>query len=282
MARGRPGNLSQVPLMMSTLVRTFGLILILVGGVVPWAAHGAGPGGDHQRARYDPIHFKPAIDTARDEQCLQCHGEVLKPSVRSASPSGVRAETASAWYQQTSTYKGAQDTFHRRHRETELARGLMKLSCNTCHQGHDPRDEHPQTSATSQRDGGFDFRKLVSAQTCLKCHGQMNYQVMGLPEPWVKSREMFQNNCMLCHAAIRTQRHQVSYLNAEAIEQAGASNGDSCYGCHGGRSWYRIPYPYARNAWPGMDPAVPDWARHRPTQSEARFRLPAASETKRP
>jgi hypothetical protein len=84
---------------------------------------------------------------------------------------------------------------------------------------------------------------------------------------------MFQNNCLICHAAIRTNRHNVSYLNAERIEELGKVSSDSCYGCHGGRAWYRISYPYARNAWEGMTPEVPDWAKARPTQSEARFRI---------
>jgi hypothetical protein len=66
---------------------------------------------DYQRARLDPIHFKPAIDSATDKQCLACHAEVLKPSVRTESIAGVKASEAKAWYQDTSTYKGAQDTF---------------------------------------------------------------------------------------------------------------------------------------------------------------------------
>ena len=37
-----------------------------------------------------------------------------------------------------------------------------------------------------------------------------------------------------------------------------------------------ISYPYPRHAWPGMPPEVPDWAKDRPTESEARFRLTAA------
>ncbi len=262
------------PLMRALLARLVGVCLLAVALPAP----AADPAPDYQRARYDALHFKPAIDSARDEQCLRCHAEVLRPSVSASSPAGVQAAKSAAWYQQLGTYKGPQDTFHRRHRESDLARSLMRLSCNTCHQGHDPRDENPQSSATSQREGGFTLRKLVSTQdTCLKCHGQMNHTVMGLPEPWPKSRAMFQNNCLLCHAAIRTERHKVSYLDAAAIEKAGAADSDTCYGCHGGRAWYRIPYPYPRNAWPGMDPAVPDWAKNRPTQSEARFRHPPAS-----
>lgn len=245
----------------------------VVGAGSAWSA---GPGGDYQRARFDPIHFKPAIDGATDAQCLACHAEVLKPSVRAASPAGVQAASTKAWYQQTSTYAGEQDTFHRRHLVTPMARQLMKLRCTSCHQGHDSRDETPLSSATAQRSGGFDLRKMVNTgSTCLKCHGTMNHVVMGLPEPWAKSREMFQNNCLLCHATIRTNRHQVSYLDAQAIEEAGAKQGDTCYGCHGGRAWYRIPYPYPRHAWDGMAAEVPDWAKGRPTASEPRFRVDA-------
>lgn len=233
--------------------------------------------GKHFRAEYSPLHFRPAIDTARDEDCLACHREVLEDRVRGASPAGLKASSARAWYQvESATYAGEQETFHRRHLVTEFARQVMNLKCNTCHQGHDPREEAQGSSATSagQGDNGFTLRKQVNTETtCLKCHGQMNWQVMGLPSAWSESKAMFQGNCLLCHAGIRTARHQVSYLNAEKIEELGVKSGDTCYGCHGGRAWYRIGYPYARNAWEGMAPEVPDWAKNRPTQSEARFRL---------
>lgn len=238
-----------------------------------------GPNDDHLRATYDPIHFKPAIDSATDAQCLACHKEVLDDKVREASPAGVKAASSKAWYQQLSTYSGEQDTFHRRHLVTPMARELMNLSCTTCHQGNDPREEAPGSSATGipQSSADVNLRKHVNTETtCLKCHGQMNIQVMGLPSPWHESKEMFGNSCLTCHAAIRTNRHQVTYLKAAAIEEAGAKNADVCYGCHGGRSWYRIGYPYPRNAWEGMPPDVPDWAKDRPKQSEARFQLPTA------
>jgi nitrate/TMAO reductase-like tetraheme cytochrome c subunit len=237
-----------------------------------------GPSTDHLRATYDPIHFKPAIDSATDAQCLACHREVLEDKVRETSPAGVKASTSKAWYQQLSTYQGEQDTFHRRHLATPMAKELMNLSCTTCHQGHDPREEAQGSSATAapQSDKSFTLRKQVNVETtCLKCHGQMNAPVMGLPSAWPESKEMFGNSCLTCHAAIRTHRHQVSYLKAEAIEAAGAKNADTCYGCHGGRSWYRISYPYPRHAWEGMAPEVPDWAKDRPTESETRFQLPA-------
>ena len=230
------------------------------------------------RSTYDPIHFKPAIETAKDEHCLACHREVLDDKVRETSPAGIKASNSKAWYQQLSTYTGEQDTFHRRHLVTGMAKELMNLSCNTCHQGSDPRDEAQGTSTTGtpQTDNGFTLRKTVNVETtCLKCHAPMNTAVMGLPSPWPESKEMFGNSCLTCHAAIRTNRHQVTYLKAEAIEAAGQKNADICYGCHGGRSWYRIEYPYPRHPWEGMAPEVPDWAKNRPVVSEARFALPA-------
>lgn len=247
------------------------------------AAVAQGPvnsGKDHLRATYAPIHFKPAIEKATDAQCLACHKEVLDDKVRETSPAGIKAAASKAWYQQLSTYAGEQDTFHRRHLATPMARELMNLNCTTCHQGNDPRDEAPGSSATAmpQSTDAFTLRKQVNPETtCLKCHGQMNIQVMGLPSPWPESKEMFGNSCLTCHAAIRSQRHQVTYLKVEAIEAAGAANADTCYGCHGGRAWYRIGYPYPRHAWAGMAPEVPDWAKDRPSESEARFQLPVAT-----
>ena len=234
---------------------------------------------DYQRARYSELHFKPDIDKATAEQCLACHAEVLKTTVREQSPAGIEAADTLAWYQQTSTYRGAQDTFHRRHIMTPLAKELMNLRCNTCHQGNDPRDEAPETSADNQN-VAHTLRKHVDVETvCLKCHGQMNWQAMGLPEPWPRSREIFQDNCLMCHAGIRTHRHQVDYLNAAAIEKAGETSGDACYGCHGGRAWYRIAYPYPRHPWPGMPQETPDWAKNRVTESEARFLMETATGT---
>ncbi len=236
---------------------------------------------DYQRARFSELHFKPHIDKASDQDCLACHAEVLKPTVREASPAGVQAANVKAWYQQTSTYEGGQDTFHRRHLETPLAKSLMNLRCNACHQGLDVREETSGSSATAQ-DGGYAMRKQVDpAATCLKCHGQMSWQVMGLPSPWETAKDAFQGNCLLCHAGIRTHRHKVSYLNAEAIEAAAQKNPETCFGCHGGRAWYRITYPYPRHPWPGMPEQVPDWAKDRPAESEVRF-LTAGAEPKTP
>jgi uncharacterized membrane protein len=235
----------------------------------------------HLRASYDPIHFKPAIASASNEQCLACHREVIEDRVRPVSPAGVKAVDTRAWYQQISTYKGEQDTFHRRHLETPMAKELMNLQCNTCHEGHDLREEAPGSSATavSQDDRGFTLRKQVNPETtCLKCHGQFpGWELMRLPGTWDEVKHFFRNDCLACHVSTRTQRHQVDYLKADAIEAAataakeGGNGADVCMGCHGGRAWYRIPYPYARNPWPEMPEGTPEWAKDRPTHSESRF-----------
>jgi nitrate/TMAO reductase-like tetraheme cytochrome c subunit len=276
---------------------------ILVAAVVAASAFGIKAGADARqaaerdhladangkllRATYSPLHFKPAIETATDAQCLACHKEVLEDKPRVASPAGVRAADSLAWYQRTGTYQGEQDSFHRRHLVTPMAKQLMNLSCTSCHQGHDPREEAQGASATSvpQSDAGFTLRKQVNPETtCLKCHGQFPAkEIMGLPAPWKEAKDMFQNDCLGCHAAIRSNRHQVNYLKAEAIEeaaragQANKTGGDVCYGCHGGRAWYRTAYPYARNPWPGMPEATPEWARQRPRHSELRFLVTATA-----
>jgi hypothetical protein len=235
----------------------------------------------HLRATYDPLHFKPAIANASNEQCLACHREILEDRVRPVSLAGVKAADTQAWYQQLATYKGEQDTFHRRHLETPMAKALMNLQCNTCHEGHDPREEAPGSSATAaaQDDRGFTLRKQVNPETtCLKCHGQFpGWELMRLPGTWDEVTPFFKNDCLACHVSTRTQRHQVNYLKADAIEAAAMAakkngNGaDVCMGCHGGRSWYRIAYPYARNPWPEMPEGTPEWAIDRPTHSESRF-----------
>ncbi len=225
---------------------------------------------NYQQARWDPIHFKPAIDKATNEQCLACHQEILDRKTLKESPAGVKSSDALAWYQTLESYQGEQETFHRRHLETPLAKRLMKMKCTTCHQGNDLRDENPGSSADAQE--GLTLRKMVDPNVCLMCHAQFNYKIMtGLPGPWPESREVFGNSCLSCHAAFRTNRHKVNFLNAEEIEKAGAESGDNCYGCHGGRAWYRIGFPYPRHEWPGMAKEIPDWAKDRPTESNPRF-----------
>lgn len=225
----------------------------------------------YEQARWDPIHFKPAIDSATNDDCLACHQEIMNRKVLAVSPAGLKATDTKAWYQTLSTYEGEQLTFHARHLDSKLAKEVMDLKCNTCHQGNDPREEAYNPPDHSKQ--GFTLRKAVNPEICLMCHGRNPYKLMGMPSPWAESRELFQNNCMLCHNLIRTTRHQVNFLKADAIEKAGAKDSDVCFGCHGGRQWYRIAYPYPRHAWFGMGKTIPDWAKDRPTESEPRFRL---------
>ncbi|MFV0297545.1 MAG: hypothetical protein ACK5JT_15630, partial [Hyphomicrobiaceae bacterium] len=236
---------------------------------------------DYETARWYPLHFQPAIATATNEQCLACHSEILNHKVRKESPAGVKSATSLAWYETLDTYKGEQATFHARHLTTEYARSVMKLDCNFCHKGNDPRDEAPHTSATGQNTG-FTLRKVVDpSATCLMCHGKFPGENMNLgSEPWSKLRHDLEtaeapNGCLTCHAEqFRTVRHQVSFLKADDIEAlAKKGSSDVCYGCHGGRAWYRISYPYPRHPWPGMDQTVPDWAKGRPTESDPLYSL---------
>lgn len=257
-------------------------LTLLLWGALAFAASPKTAG--YEAARWNPIHFKPAIDKAEDKECLACHAEVLAPSVRKQSPAGVRADKSLAWYQTLDTYSGDQDTFHRRHLTSDFAKRVMNLRCNTCHQGHDPRPraQAPGSSATSQM-SGYNLRKTVEAKTCQMCHGKFEGEPMGLPGGWGQHREAMGNNCLLCHDNIRTTRHNVNFLKPKEIEAAGKESGDACYGCHGGRSWYRTGFDYPRHAWPGMDKEVPEWAKNRPTQSEPRFltdKIPAAPGTR--
>ena len=188
-----------------------------------------------------------------------------------------------AWYQTLDTYEGEQQSFHWRHLQSPYAKKVMDLKCNFCHQGNDPREEAP--SAPTGKQKGFTLRKVVDVkETCLKCHGTFNWKVMTLPAPmpgpWSECRDKYQNDCLSCHAVYRNVRHQVNYLKAGNIEElAKPTNigGDVCYGCHGGRAWYRKGYEYPRHAYPGMDKIPdphPEWAKNRPTESDPRYALP--------
>lgn len=248
---------------------------------------------DYERARFHPIHFPPAIAEASNEECLVCHQEIMDYKPRVASPVGIAASDTLAWYQTLDTYSGAQESFHYRHLVSDYAQSVMNLECNFCHKGNDTREETPDmmssraaysTPATPE----FTLRKMVNpSETCLRCHGAMPdpVEIMGLDGPWHEVRGDIEyaeapNGCMSCHAeTFRTVRHGVDYLKAENIEKIGREgSSDSCYGCHGGRSWYRISYPYPRHDWPDMDTEVPTWAETRATQSDPEYAMPKAAE----
>jgi len=246
-------------------------LLIAVVAVLSPFAHAMEPVGDYQSARWSPLHFKPAIDQASDEQCLACHADVLQRRPLTVSPAGLRSDQTLAWYQTLDAYEGGQDTFHRRHLESPLAQRLMRFQCNTCHQGHDPKDEASGTTDDGQ--SGLTLRKTVDPDICVMCHGRFDYTTMpGLAGDWPEIRDQFQNDCMVCHTEFRTKRHLVNFLNAEAIEEAGEQDSDSCYGCHGGRAWYATAYPYVRRPWLERMPGeAPEWAKNRPSEYPARF-----------
>lgn len=241
----------------------------------------------YDEARWHPLHFKPAIIEATNEQCLACHKDILERQPLKTSPAGVKAADSLAWYQTLDTYKGAQSTFHARHLTSDYAKQVMDLKCNFCHQGNDPREEVPGSHKENANDTSHVMRKSVNpSKTCLLCHGKFPFENMvGLEGPWHEARKDLEdpedpdmrNGCMTCHGeTYRTVRHQVSYLKADNIEKiAKQGSSDSCYGCHGGRQWYRISYPYPRHKWPDMEDVIdemPEWAKNRPTESDARYK----------
>ncbi len=256
--------------MMKNTARFFSLFLLLIWSAVIVNTVAADTAKSHIKARWDPIHFKPAIETASNETCLACHQEIVQRKPLSETPAGVETEDTLAWYQTVDTYEGEQQTFHWRHLVSDAAQALMNLKCNTCHRGHNGNKEVSSLSHERYRQPAM--TKEVDPEICLMCHGAFDFKIMlGMAKPWEESREVFNNDCTVCHSLFRTNAHNVNYLNKEAIDKAGVQDGEVCYGCHGGRSWYRIAYPYARNPWPGMPLAVPDWAKQRPTTSQARF-----------
>jgi hypothetical protein len=240
--------------------------------------------GDYDAAQWHPIHFKPAIDSSKTADCLTCHQEVMSTRPRETSQAGQKGDDVLAWYQTLETYAGRQESFHWRHLQSLLAKQVMNLDCKFCHQGHDQREQSPHakapaaatTAAAGTANPPFTLRKRVNpTETCLKCHGSFPKETMDLPAPWHEIRadlepEGTQNGCMTCHANIRTTRHKVNYLKPGEIEKAAKQSSDTCYGCHGGRAWYRISYPYPRNAWPDMPAETPDWVKDRPTKSDPR------------
>lgn len=202
---------------------------------------------DYQRAKYDPIHFMPAIAEASNEDCLQCHKEILENRVKPMDSIRGKKNSDKAFYQHLATYEGKQSNFHYRHLLSPYANEVMDLKCNFCHQGNDPREESPNMENFAK--GNFTMRKMVNPEEiCLRCHGQHPYQLMsGLTGPWEYEKDKFQNNCLSCHAGIRMKRHDVDYLHKENIEKlAKEKGGDVCFGCHGGRPWYKINYPYTK------------------------------------
>ncbi len=259
-------------------------ILAVAGAGVVLFSASAAFAADYTREIWSPLHSAPAMAAATDNQCLACHSEILSDKPLEQSHSNIRADSVTAWYQTLATYDGKQETFHRRHLVTPLAKQVMDLKCSTCHTGHDPREElsTPKTPVAGQALSS-NLRKQVNVEaTCLMCHGKFPYQNMDQTEDWPETRKALEvadkpgdpipNGCLTCHGELfRTVRHQVNFLKPEGIEALAKDNTDVCYGCHGGRAWYRISYPYPRHKWPGMPETAPEWAAGRPTESDPRF-----------
>lgn len=256
---------------------------MLVGPMGPAQA------ADYLREIWNPAHTPEQMANTADAQCLSCHREVLGDKPARRSTSGIEAKSVTAWYQTLDTYTGEQDSFHRRHLATPYAKKVMNLGCNTCHLGHDPREEAsvPMLPAAGQTPVATLRKQVNPEKTCLLCHGKFPAANMGLEGDWNELRAGLEspeapNGCLTCHAeTFRTARHKVNYLKADAIEKAAAKDSDVCFGCHGGRSWYRISYPYPRHAWPGMPDEVPDWAENRPTESDPRHLIAAKNNRKK-
>jgi hypothetical protein len=234
---------------MNNTTRFFALLLL--SAILPGIGHTAGSTQkNYEAARWDPIHFKPAINQASNQQCLSCHEDILQRNTLPQSPAGLKKEDSLAWYQTLGTYAGDQMTFHQRHLSSTYATSVMDLRCTTCHQGSDPRDETSATSATTQ--GDLTMRKMVDPYVCVMCHGQFPAEKMGVPGSWYESSHVFADSCLTCHAGIKTERHKKApFLKAAEIETLGKEDSDVCFGCHGGRAWYNIPFPYTSTSWPG-------------------------------
>ena len=132
-------------------------------------------------------------------------------------------------------------------------------------------------TASPQATTDFTLRKQVDVETtCLKCHGQMNTVIMGLPGPWPESKASVRNGCLTCHAiSARPPSGDLPECQRPS-KRPGRNNADTCYGCHGGRAWYRIAYPI--RATPGRHAGRrAGLGKGQPTQSEARFQLPATA-----
>lgn len=260
------------------------------------ALRAAIPAMDYEAARFHPIHFPPQVATASNAECLTCHQEIAERPIRTASIAGLPAADSLAWYQTLDTYAQPQADFHWRHLESDFAKEVMNLDCVFCHKGNDPREESPdmmpgRAAFSAAATPEFTNRKMVNpSETCLMCHGRFPAEVMGLEGHWSDlSADMetpeAPNGCLSCHAeGFRTNRHAVRYLKAANIEDlARAGTSDTCYGCHGGRAWYRISYPYPRHSWPLMDAeTIPDWALDRPTESRPEDTLPTPQEGTKP
>lgn len=223
--------------------------------VLAGAAHAElDPGHERHRQMLSRSESIPTGDSP-DGRCRVCHGHLLEHEPRASSPAGLGAAEAGAWYQRLDTYAGAQATFHWRHRKSPYAEKVMRMQCQTCHAGRDPREP-----ALRKDDPHFPtaLRKRVNPTLCLNCHGRFPDHSAAFRGSWTQARGEFAGNCLVCHQADAARRHRSPLLERAAIERLGARSGDVCYGCHGGRAWYAVSAGAIRGApFDLMSPAPP-------------------------
>lgn len=171
-----------------------------------------------------------------DGRCRVCHGQLLV-APRAESPAGLASDDAMAAYQRLTTYAGGQENFHWRHRDSPYARQMMRIQCQDCHPGRDPRQ--PALARDDPRHPRM-LRKQVDPVLCVNCHGRFPDHRTAFAGNWMQARAAFAGNCLVCHAADAGRRHASTLLAGAEIERQGAASGDVCYGCHGGRAWYAV------------------------------------------
>jgi hypothetical protein len=174
-------------------------------------------GGKLLRASYSPLHFKPAIESATDAQCLACHKEVLDDNPALASPAGLRAADSLAWYQQTE---------HLQRRAGQLP---SPPSGDADGEAVDEPQLHhlPPGPGPARRSPGL----LGDGNAANRCRihaaqaGQSRDDLPQVPRPVSRqgdhgpagavageAKDMFQNDCLGCHArsALRATRSATS------------------------------------------------------------------------
>lgn len=192
-------------------------------------------GNAYERARLSDVHIDSAKKGIQDSACLACHQEIFdaEGAVLAAIDPAIDLSKLKPWYQDVTTYQGPQLRFHYRHLKTPLATSIMDLSCVFCHENTEVRATYPG------EDSGGSFRKQVSGETCLLCHGQFP-QAHRMSWPALQTAVGGQD-CLACHNAetLRNVVKKVDYLQADKIVAQGQDNAALCYGCHGGRAWYQ-------------------------------------------
>jgi hypothetical protein len=217
----------------ATRLFLFGAALLVVGGT---SVAEVDPEYERHRRLWERSHFPPGEDSL-DGRCLGCHADVLEQAPRRAMPAGALPEGLLPPYQRLATYDGGQASFHWRHRRSSYAQSVMRMRCQSCHRGRDPR--LPEVHR-HEREFPVALRKRVHPNLCVNCHGRFPDHRAAFDGDWPAVRQRFDGNCLVCHEGDSARRHHNPLLDREAVEAQARDSGDVCYGCHGGRAWYRV------------------------------------------